>query len=35
VKVEGLNYFADTLLFGGVILSLARANKPIPLHERK
>jgi len=27
VKVEGLNYFADTLLFGGVILSLARANR--------
>ena len=25
VKVEGLNYFADTLLFGGVILSVARA----------
>jgi uncharacterized membrane protein len=25
VKVEALNYFADTLLFGGVILSLARA----------
>lgn len=25
VKVEGLNYFADTLLFAGVILSLARA----------
>ena len=25
VKVEGLNYFADTLLLGGVILSLARA----------
>jgi uncharacterized membrane protein len=24
VKVEGLNYFADTLLFGGAILSLAR-----------
>jgi hypothetical protein len=24
VKVEGLNYFADTLLFAGVILSLAR-----------
>jgi uncharacterized membrane protein len=23
VKVEGINYFADTLLFGGVILSLA------------
>jgi uncharacterized membrane protein len=30
VKVEGLNYFADTLLFGGVILSLARATTPIP-----
>jgi uncharacterized membrane protein len=26
VKVEGLNYFADTLLFGGVILSLARVT---------
>jgi uncharacterized membrane protein len=26
VKVEGLNYFADTLLFGGVILSIARAT---------
>ncbi len=26
VKVEGLNYFADTLLFAGVILSLARAT---------
>ncbi len=26
VKVEGLNYFADTFLFGGVILSLARAE---------
>ena len=25
VKFEGLNYFADTLLFGAVILSLARA----------
>jgi uncharacterized membrane protein len=30
VKVEGLNYFADTLLFGGAILSLARATPPIP-----
>jgi uncharacterized membrane protein len=30
VKVEGLNYFADTLLFGAVILSLARAMTPIP-----
>jgi len=28
VKVEGLNYFADTLLFGGVILSLACACPP-------
>ena len=35
VKVEGLNYFADTLLFSGVILSLACANTPIPLHEPK
>jgi uncharacterized membrane protein len=26
VKIEGLNYFADTLLFGGVILSVARAG---------
>jgi hypothetical protein len=25
-KVEGLNYFADTLLFGGAILSLAGAD---------
>jgi uncharacterized membrane protein len=30
VKVEGLNYFADTLLFGGVILSLARAEGARP-----
>lgn len=30
VKVEGLNYFADTLLFAGVILSLARASAPVP-----
>ena len=27
VKVEGVNYFADTLLFGGAILSLAAANR--------
>jgi uncharacterized membrane protein len=27
VQVEGLNYFADTLLFGGAILSLSRAAK--------
>jgi hypothetical protein len=26
VKVEGINYFADTLLFAGVILTLARAT---------
>ena len=26
VQVEGINYFADTLLFGGAILSLAGAN---------
>jgi len=26
VQVEGVNYFADTLLFGGTILSLAGAN---------
>jgi len=30
VKIEGINYFADTLLFGGVILSLARAMTAIP-----
>lgn len=27
VQVEGVNYFADTLLFGGVILSLAAAEQ--------
>ena len=27
VQVEGLNYFADTLLFGGAILSLAGVNQ--------
>jgi hypothetical protein len=26
VKVEGLNYFFDTLLFGGTILALASAT---------
>lgn len=30
VKVEGLNYFADTLLFAGVILSLARSTTVVP-----
>ena len=34
VKIEGISYFADTLLFGGVILSLAWAMTPIPLHKR-
>jgi uncharacterized membrane protein YphA (DoxX/SURF4 family) len=34
VQVEGLNYFADTLLFGGVILSLARAMISIPVAPR-
>jgi uncharacterized membrane protein len=29
-KVEGLNYFADTLLFGGAILSLASAMTGTP-----
>ena len=28
VKVEGINYFADTLLFAGVILGLASATPP-------
>jgi uncharacterized membrane protein len=28
VKVEGINYFADTLLFAGVILALASATPP-------
>ena len=27
MQVEGVNYFADTLLFGGAILSLAGANR--------
>ena len=31
VQVEGLNYFADTLLFGGVILSLAHTSAASPL----
>jgi uncharacterized membrane protein len=30
VQVEGLDYFADTLLFGGAILSLARTAAPTP-----
>lgn len=33
-KIEGISYFADTLLFGGVILSLARATTRVVLHER-
>ena len=31
VQVEGVNYFADTLLFGGAILSLAGANTEFPV----
>jgi uncharacterized membrane protein len=30
VKIEGINYFADTLLFGGAILALASAMAPNP-----
>jgi hypothetical protein len=26
VKLEGINYFADTLLFAGCILALARSS---------
>jgi uncharacterized membrane protein SirB2 len=26
VKIEGINYFADTLLFAGAILTLAKAT---------
>ena len=26
VKIEGINYFADTLLFAGIILALASAS---------
>jgi hypothetical protein len=29
VKVEGINYFADTLLFAGTILALASASPRI------
>lgn len=32
-KIEGLNYFADTLLFGGTILSLAYATDRLRLSE--
>jgi uncharacterized membrane protein len=32
-KLEGLNYFADTLLFGATILSLAYANDRLRLNE--
>ena len=28
VKMEGVNYFADTLLFTGAILALARSTPP-------
>jgi uncharacterized membrane protein len=30
VKLEGINYFADTLLFAGTILALASASPPFP-----
>ena len=29
-QIEGINYFADTMLFAGVILALARATPPEP-----
>lgn len=35
VQVEGINYFADTLLFAGVILSQASAIPPTQLGKRK
>ncbi|HXX63320.1 MAG TPA: hypothetical protein VEO56_05935 [Bacteroidota bacterium] len=28
IKIEGINYFSDTLLFAGVILALAKAARP-------
>jgi len=28
VQIEGVNYFADTLLFAGAVLALARASRP-------
>jgi uncharacterized membrane protein len=31
VEVEGINYFADTLLFAGAILALAKAAPPRPM----
>ena len=34
VKLEGLNYFADTLLFGATILTLAQAT-PVPAEHLK
>src|SRR5262249_31488164 len=30
VQLEGLNYFADTLLFGAVILAIGRAASTVP-----
>ncbi|HEX4772188.1 MAG TPA: hypothetical protein VH351_15235 [Bryobacteraceae bacterium] len=35
VQVEGINYFADTLLFGGVILSVANTNGSHPAFVRE
>ncbi len=34
-QIEGINYFADTLLFGGVILSLARAGLDVALRRNQ
>ena len=33
VKVEGINYFFDTLLFAGAILALASASPPFTASE--
>jgi hypothetical protein len=35
VQVEGINYFADTLLFAGVILALASATPASVGREKK
>jgi uncharacterized membrane protein len=32
VKVEGINYFFDTLLFAGTVLALAKAAQPVLAH---
>ncbi|MBV8830227.1 MAG: hypothetical protein JO108_13465 [Acidobacteriaceae bacterium] len=35
VQIEGINYFADMLLFGGVILSLANTNRAYSAVDRE